>query len=137
MSSLETRHHQMFPVLTAAQVETARRFASGPGRRFAADETVYDIGKQGGPAAAPMPIAEVMQIARRLDKLATAARILTIIGRKAAMEGRGHETDLHAGTLRFEAMGFAYPGRPARLEGVDFFGTAGGDGGFAGLPPAA
>jgi hypothetical protein len=113
MSGLDTRHHQMFPVLTSAQVETARRFASGPGRRFAADETVYDIGKQGGPAAAPMPIAEVMQIARRLDKLAPAARILTIIGHKAAMEGRCHETDLHSGTL-------AYPGRPARLEGVDF-----------------
>jgi thioredoxin reductase (NADPH) len=30
MSVLETRSHQMFPVLDAGQIETARRFASGP-----------------------------------------------------------------------------------------------------------
>lgn len=50
MSTLLTREHQMFPVLSAAQIETARRFASGPVRHFAAGEIVYAIGEQGAPA---------------------------------------------------------------------------------------
>jgi thioredoxin reductase (NADPH) len=35
MSLVETRGYQMFPVLDAEQVETAKRFASGPARNFA------------------------------------------------------------------------------------------------------
>ncbi|MFA5964436.1 MAG: FAD-dependent oxidoreductase [Sphingomonas sp.] len=50
MSTIETRQHQMFPVLDAAQIETAKRFASGPEKRFAPDETVYAIGERGSPA---------------------------------------------------------------------------------------
>ncbi|CAN5545309.1 FAD-dependent oxidoreductase [soil metagenome] len=50
MSTIDTRHHQMFPVLDAAQVETAKRFASGPETRFAPDAVVYAIGEQGSPA---------------------------------------------------------------------------------------
>jgi len=50
MSTLGTREHQMFPVLTPAQMEIARRFASGPERRFAPGESVYAIGEQGAPA---------------------------------------------------------------------------------------
>jgi thioredoxin reductase (NADPH) len=38
MSLVETRGHQMFPVLDAEQVETAKRFASGPARNFAPGE---------------------------------------------------------------------------------------------------
>ena len=34
MSVIETRRQQMFPVLDAGQIETARRFASGPARSF-------------------------------------------------------------------------------------------------------
>ncbi|MET0240153.1 MAG: FAD-dependent oxidoreductase [Sphingobium sp.] len=49
-SSLTTREHQMFPVLTTAQVETASRFASGPVQRFAAGTTIYDIGERGAPS---------------------------------------------------------------------------------------
>jgi thioredoxin reductase (NADPH) len=40
----------MFPVLTAAQIEMARRFASGAARRFAPGETLYAIGEEGAPA---------------------------------------------------------------------------------------
>jgi len=50
MSTLGTREHQIFPVLNAAQTETARRFANGPVRHFAAKETVYAIGDQNTPA---------------------------------------------------------------------------------------
>ena len=34
VSLAETRQHQLYPVLHAAQVETARRYASGPARDF-------------------------------------------------------------------------------------------------------
>jgi thioredoxin reductase (NADPH) len=50
MSVLSTREHQAFPVLNAAQIETARRFASGPEKHFAPGESVYAIGEQGVPA---------------------------------------------------------------------------------------
>ena len=50
MSILETRAYQMFPVLTDAQIATARRFASGCARQFAPGESLYAIGEQGAPA---------------------------------------------------------------------------------------
>src|SRR5262245_2557159 len=50
MSTLDTRQHQMFPVLTGAQIETARRFASGPVRQFGPGETLYAIGEEDAPA---------------------------------------------------------------------------------------
>ncbi len=50
MNTLETRRYQMFPVLDAAQLASARRFASGPAVRFAPGETVYGIGEVGAPS---------------------------------------------------------------------------------------
>ncbi len=44
MSIIDTRREQMFPVLDAAQMETARRFASGPVRTFRPGEVVFDAG---------------------------------------------------------------------------------------------
>ena len=38
MSLADTRFDQMFPVLDAVQIETAKRFASGPARDFAPGE---------------------------------------------------------------------------------------------------
>jgi thioredoxin reductase (NADPH) len=49
MTTLETRSHQMFPILNAAQIEVARRFSSGPVQRFAPGETVYAIGQRDAP----------------------------------------------------------------------------------------
>src|ERR1700742_1124759 len=46
MNSLDTRQHQMFPVLTAAQMETVKRFASAPARSCAPGEVLYDIGER-------------------------------------------------------------------------------------------
>ena len=43
MSLIDTRHHQMFPVLDAAQMEQAKRFASGPVREFKPGEVVFDL----------------------------------------------------------------------------------------------
>ncbi len=45
MSLIDTRRDQMFPVLDAAQVETARRFCSGPPQTFAAEAVVFEVGE--------------------------------------------------------------------------------------------
>ncbi|AMJ61780.1 FAD-dependent oxidoreductase [Bosea sp. PAMC 26642] len=50
MSLIDSRRHQIFPVLDAGQVATARRFASGPERRFASGELVYDVGERNASA---------------------------------------------------------------------------------------
>ena len=50
MNTLGTREHQMFPVLSCAQIESARRFASGPVRHFAPGEMIYAIGERGVPS---------------------------------------------------------------------------------------
>lgn len=50
MSTIATREHQIFPVLSPAQVAIARRFASGPEARFSPGQTVYAIGAQDAPA---------------------------------------------------------------------------------------
>ena len=50
MTTLGSRKHQMFPRLTAGQIETARRFVSGPVRSFTAHETVFAIGEPNTPA---------------------------------------------------------------------------------------
>lgn len=45
MTLLDERRQQMFPTLDAIQVATAQHFASGPARRFAANELVFDVGE--------------------------------------------------------------------------------------------
>ena len=50
MSLAETRQHQLYPVLDAAQVETARRFASGPAHDFTPGEVVFEAGERHVPA---------------------------------------------------------------------------------------
>jgi thioredoxin reductase (NADPH) len=49
MSLIQTRSHQLFPILDAAQVETAKRFASGPATGFAPGEIVFDVGQRNVP----------------------------------------------------------------------------------------
>jgi thioredoxin reductase (NADPH) len=50
MSLSDTRFDQMFPVLDPLQVETAKRFASGPAQPFAVGEVLYDVGVRNVPA---------------------------------------------------------------------------------------
>ena len=63
MTIAETRRHQLFPVLEAAQVETAKRFASGPARRFAPGERVFDVGERHVPAW--LVLEGAIEVARR------------------------------------------------------------------------
>ncbi len=44
------RSAQMFPVLTPAQIDVARRFASGQPTRYAAGETLFAVGERNAPA---------------------------------------------------------------------------------------
>lgn len=49
MPAANDRDHQKFVTLTAAQIDRARRFASGPETRFEPGQTVYAIGQKGVP----------------------------------------------------------------------------------------
>ena len=49
MSLLDERRHQMFPVLNTVQLETMKRFASGPERRFEPGQQVFNVGDVGTP----------------------------------------------------------------------------------------
>lgn len=50
MSLIDTRFDQMFPVLDAAHLDTAKRFASGPAQQFKSGDLVYDVGTRNAPA---------------------------------------------------------------------------------------
>jgi thioredoxin reductase (NADPH) len=50
MADLSARQHQMFPVLSAHQVETAIRFASGEPKRFEPGDFIYKVGDHAAPA---------------------------------------------------------------------------------------
>jgi thioredoxin reductase (NADPH) len=50
LSLIDTRRHQIFPVLIPVQIESAMRFASAPARDFAPGELLYDVGERHAPA---------------------------------------------------------------------------------------
>src|SRR6516164_10281182 len=49
MTIIETRGHQLFPVLDGSQIDTAKRLANAPERDFAPGEMVYNIGERDVP----------------------------------------------------------------------------------------
>ena len=49
MSVFDTRRDQMFPVLSTAQVDVVRRFASGPPRRFEPGAVLFEVGEMAAP----------------------------------------------------------------------------------------
>jgi thioredoxin reductase (NADPH) len=63
MSLYETRFDQIFPVLDSAQMETARRFASGAARHFGPGEALYDVGVRNTPVW--LVIEGTLEIVRR------------------------------------------------------------------------
>ena len=50
MALIDTRFDQMFPILNAMHLETARRFASGPAQTFKPGDVVYDVGTRNAPS---------------------------------------------------------------------------------------
>ncbi len=49
MSVFEQRRHQLFPVLDPSQIETVKRFSSGPAQHFAPGDALYDVGQRHAP----------------------------------------------------------------------------------------
>jgi thioredoxin reductase (NADPH) len=50
MSTLHPRHAQMFPILSAVEIATARRFASGPEQTFPAQTAISQVGDRNVPS---------------------------------------------------------------------------------------
>lgn len=74
MTEVASRHDQMFPVLTATQVETALRFASDQPHRFAPDQLIYAVGGHG--AAVWLILEGSINVLRR-DGLGREAAIIS------------------------------------------------------------
>ena len=71
---LDSRRDQMFPTLTPAQIETARRFASGEPRHFEPGETMFALGERNVPSW--LVLDGSIEVVRR-DGLGNEAPIVT------------------------------------------------------------
>ena len=108
MSLIKTRGHQLFPVLDAGQIETAKRFASGPVRDFAPDEIVFAVGQRDVPAW--LVLAGSIDVVRR-DGLNREASIITLgagqfSGEVSQLDGRESLASGRAGAEGCVALPF-------------------------------
>lgn len=108
MSLIETRSHQMFPVLDFAQIETAKRFAIGDARHFTPHEVVYDAGELFAPAW--LVIEGEINVVRR-DGLDREAAVTThgvgqLTGELSQLSGRPSLARGRAGTRGCAAVSF-------------------------------
>jgi thioredoxin reductase (NADPH) len=120
MSLIDTRGHQMFPVLDAAQIETAKRFASGGPHNFAPGETVYGVGERGAPAW--LVLKGEIEIVRR-DGLNHQAPIATLgagqfTGEVGQLAGRSTLAAGRAGPQGLTALPFDPPHVRALVVGT-------------------
>jgi thioredoxin reductase (NADPH) len=111
MSIIDTRREQMFPVLDAAQVETAKRFASGPEQVFAPGDAVFDVSKPNAPAW--LVLKGAIDVVRR-DGLAREVAITThhagqFSGEVNQLAGRGYLATGRAGPEGCTALPFDGP----------------------------
>ncbi|MBW8744685.1 MAG: FAD-dependent oxidoreductase [Sphingomonas sp.] len=94
---LDSRRDQMFPTLTAAQIEVARRFAAGEPRSFKPGETMFALGERNVPSW--LVLEGAIDVVRR--------------------DGLGHEAHIvshHAGQISGEINQLG--GRATLAEGV-------------------
>jgi len=108
MSLADTRFDQLFPVLDAVQVATARRFASGEARTFAPDELIYDVGVRNSPAW--LVLDGEMAIIRR-DGLHRQSSVVSLgagqfSGEVSQLAGQGTLAAAHAGPQGCTALPF-------------------------------
>jgi thioredoxin reductase (NADPH) len=108
MSIIETRHEQMFPVLDAAQMEQAKRFASGPAQDFAPGDAVFDVSKPNAPAW--LVLKGSIEVTRRdaLDREVTITthRAGQFSGEVNQLAGRGYLATGRAGPEGCTALPF-------------------------------
>lgn len=149
MTLAQTRSHQLFPVLDAGQIETAKRFASGPPRGFSPGEVVFDVGERNVPAW--LVLKGTIDVVRRdgLNREAPitshgvgqfSGEISQLAGREALAQGRAGENGctavpLDAAHVRALMIGSAEIGEIVmrafilRRVGLIEAGRAGGGGG--------
>jgi thioredoxin reductase (NADPH) len=108
MSTIDTRRDQMFPVLDAAQIAIAGRFASGPAHDFAPGEAVFAIGER--VAAAWLVLKGAIEVTRR-DGLDRATSVTTegvgqFSGELNQLSGRASLAEGRAGAQGCTALPF-------------------------------
>ncbi len=99
MSLVDTRFDQMFPVLDAAHLEAAKRFASGPLQHFKSGDLVYDVGTRNAPAW--LVLEGSLEIVRR-DGLHRESSVISLSagqfsGEVSQLSGHGTIAAGHAG----------------------------------------
>jgi thioredoxin reductase (NADPH) len=108
MNLVQTRRQQLFPLLTAAQIDVARGFASSAARRFAADEVLYAIGERHAPVF--VVIAGDVLIRRHQgsghDELVAILPMGGITGEISQLSGRSTLAEARAGSDGCEVLGF-------------------------------
>ncbi len=91
MSTIDTRHDQMFPVLDAAQMATAQRFATEAAHDFGPGATVYDVGDRN--ASAWLITKGSIELLRRdglkHESTITTAGVGQFTGELSQLAGRG------------------------------------------------
>ncbi|MDE1993756.1 MAG: FAD-dependent oxidoreductase [Rhizobiaceae bacterium] len=108
MVEIGSRDYQRFPVLSPHQVETAKRFASGPARHFEPGEAAFSIGDRGAPA---WLVLEGSLDAFRHDGLSHEAHITThsvgqFTGEVSQLSGRPSLAGCRAGASGCTAIPF-------------------------------
>ena len=108
MSVVDSRREQMFPVFDAAQMDTAKRFASGPARQFSPGEVIFNVGERHAPAW--LVLKGEISITRR-DGLTAEAAIASMgagefTGEMAELSGRGTLASGRAGPAGCTALPF-------------------------------
>jgi thioredoxin reductase (NADPH) len=111
MSTIDNREHQMFPVLDAAQITAARRFASGPPQTFAPGQPMYGIGEHD--AAVWLVLDGTIEVSRR-DGVYEEAHVTTHVpgqfsGEVNQLAGRASIAAGHAGPDGCVALPFDPP----------------------------
>jgi len=119
MSTVDNREHQMFPVLNAAQIGAARRFASGPVQRFVPGEVMYDIGQHD--ATTWLVLEGTIEVSRR-DGIYEQAHVTThgpgqFSGEVNQLAGRASIAGGHAGADGCVAVPFDPPHLRALIIG--------------------
>ena len=108
MSVADTRRDQIYPVLNAAQIEVARRFASGPSRDFAPGESIFSIGER--VSWSWLVLKGSIEITRR-DGLNRAVSVTSehagqFSGELSQLSGRGSLAEGQAGSAGCTALPF-------------------------------
>jgi thioredoxin reductase (NADPH) len=108
MTTFETRHHQMFPTLDPAQVETAKRFASAAPTAFTPGQVVYGFGEHH--SSAWLVLEGTIDIVRRdgLDReaLVTTESVGQFTGELSQLAGQGALATGRAGPQGCSALPF-------------------------------